>query len=512
MPRPQPSSLSLALLLLVAAVVALGPLAGCAKPEPEAEAEQKVAATFKLPMTTESDEARKSFYAGLDARDMGRFTEATEHMRAASAADPAWALGHLYAALSANSIEEFSNHLAAARANAAGATEAELAFIASVEKSFANDFEGQLAEAEKLAALAPESPRAWLQVASSQASLGRYEDERATARKVIETYPDFVPAYGVLVNSYLFNEPRDFAQAEEAARKIVELAADEQYSHDLLGDVHRAQGKLEAAHADYSRAIELAPDDGSPYQQRGHVNSFLGNYDEARADYQKAMDLSEPTIAAQYAIWKALVSVHAGDSPAAVAELEELVAAVDGMNVDKPKSAKIVALNNLATIATHHGMADEARGAIDRCRALMDERALEVGKEEFARSQKAQLAYQEGMLAARTGDYAGAAVRAEEFMKLVEPNVDPRKNEPAHEIQGYAALLQGDYAAAVGHYEQTDPANIYARYNHGLALEGAGRAEEAQAVFDDVAAHNFNFAGYALIRKDVMAKASAPTS
>ncbi len=506
MQRPDPSSLSLALLLILAAA-ALVPLAGCARPEPEDDPE--VAATFKMPMTTESAAAREHFYAGLEAGDMGRFTEATEHMRAASAADPAWALGHLYAALSSLSIEEFSNHLGMARETAAGATEAELALIASVEKGFANDFEGQLAEAEKLAGLVPDSPRAWLFVAGAQASLGRFVDERATAGKVIEMYPDFVPAYGVLVNSYLFNEPRDFAQAESAARKIVELAADEQNSHDLLGDVHRAQGDLEAAHADYSRAIELAPDNGSPYQQRGHVNSFLGNYEEARADYQKAMDLSEPTVAAQFGIWKALVSVHAGDSAAAVAELDGLIGAIDGMGVDKPASAKIFALNNIATIATHHGLADEARGAIDRCRALMDQRAAEVGKEEFARNQKAQLAYQEGMLAARTGDYAGAAAKAEEFMKLVEPNVDPRKNEPAHEIQGYTALLRGDHAAAVGHYEQTDPANIYARYHYGLALEGAGRAEEARAVFDDVAKHNFNFAGYALIRKDVMAKASA---
>ena len=42
----------------------------------------------------------------------------------------------------------------------------------------------------------------------------------------------------------------------------------------------------------------------------------------------------------------------------------------------------------------------------------------------------------------------------------------------------------------------------------GLAHEGAGNAEAAQAIFQDVAGHNFNFAQYALIRKEAMEKAA----
>ena len=132
----------------------------------------------------------------------------------------------------------------------------------------------------------------------------------------------------------------------------------------------------------------------------------------------------------------------------------------------------------------------------------------EVGTEEFRRGQEAQLVYYEGMLTARSGETELANEKAEEYMTLVAADTDPNKNRPAHEIMGLAALMDGDFEAAVGHYEQTDPANIYARYHFGLALEGAGEAEAAQAIFDDVAKYNFNFVGYAVIREDTLAKAS----
>ena len=112
----------------------------------------------------------------------------------------------------------------------------------SFQKGFENDDEAALAEAMKVVELVPDSPRGWLNVAFAQAALEDFDAERATAAKILETSPGFLPAYFQLANSYLFNEPRDFGQAEANAQKMVELAPNEQNSHDILGDVHRALG------------------------------------------------------------------------------------------------------------------------------------------------------------------------------------------------------------------------------------------------------------------------------
>lgn len=487
---------------LIAGVTMISMFFACAPPPQVA----KTPTVMVIPMTTESDEAKSHFLEGLRASDMGRFLEARDHFGAAVEADPAFALAHLGAANAATSLEEFTSHLSHALDRSQMASEAERSFIKYVKQGFDNDVEGQLMTAKGLVEVVPDSPRAWLLVAQAQAALGQYEDERASANKATKVSSDFVPAHVQLGNSYLFNEPRDFAKAEEHMQKVAELEPGEPQSHDLLGDVYRAQGKLEMAREAYTRAAELDPDQALPLQQRGHVNSFLGDYEQARADYDAAIKLGKANQGPSFAVWRALVSVHEGDSEAAVQELQELVKSIDTMDVPEQRGLKINTLQNIGTIATHTGMFGKAEKAIARCKKLMMEQADEVGTEEFRRQQTATIAYFEGMLAARQGDYPMATAKAEEFMKILEPDANPRKNEPAHEILGLASLLQRNYDGAVDHYQQTDPGNIYARYHLALAHEGAGNQEEAAQIFQEVASYNFNFAGYALIRKEALAK------
>jgi Flp pilus assembly protein TadD len=110
------------------------------------------------------------------------------------------------------------------------------------------------------------------------------------------------------------------------------------------------------------------------------------------------------------------------------------------------------------------------------------------------------------MLAARKGDFGTAVAKADEYMAIVEPDANPRKNEAAHEVMGLTALLQDDYAGAVEHYMQTDPSNVYAKYHLALAYKGAGEEEKAREILKEVADYNFNFVGYALVREGAMEK------
>ncbi len=496
--------------LMLAAPALLAALVACpGPPGGETTAPQAAVAEpiVNMPLTTASEEARARYMEGLQASDMGRFEDAQAALDAALAADPGFAMAHLVRAFNASSPEDFKHHLKAAGETAAGASESERLFIESVQRGDANDLQGMLELSQQLVELEPDSPRAWLQLAFAQSQMGDQEAARATYATVAETFPGFVPAYAALGNSYLFNEPRDFDKAEQYMQKVVELAPGEQGSYDLLGDAHRAKNRLAEARDAYTRAAELDPDSGSPLQQRGHVNSFLGDWDQARADYDAAAALSDPQIAAGYGTWRALVSVHQGDPAAAIAEFEELIGRADEMGLAAPLSAKIDYLDNIGAIARHHGLFEQAESALERNRTLRMERAAALGGESNQRDAEAALVYQEGLLAARKGDYDQAMTKAEEYMAVVEPNADPERNEPAHEMLGLAHLLKGDYQKAVEHYEQADPDDVYARYHLGLAYEGAGQSDKAQAIFQDVAQHNFNFVGYALVRKDAIAKA-----
>jgi Flp pilus assembly protein TadD len=102
-------------------------------------------------------------------------------------------------------------------------------------------------------------------------------------------------------------------------------------------------------------------------------------------------------------------------------------------------------------------------------------------------------------------------------MAQMEPVQNPRKNELAHAPLGIVALRQKRYDEAVQHLDVTLSTYIrdggtyswetYCLYQHGLALEGAGRQADALARFKTVAGLNFSTVGAALVRKDALAKA-----
>ena len=472
----------------------------------EAGAEAGMDVVMVMPVTTSSEAAMALFNQGQHAMDMGRGIDANEHFKAAVAADPSFAMGHLRVANTANSFAEFAEALEAAEAVAEGASEAERIQIEFNRKALDNDAEGQLQLAQQLVEAQPESPRALLMLAGIQSGLRQMDEARASAMKATQLSPSFVPAYGFLGNNYIFSEPKDFDKAVENMRMVVELAPDEQNSYDFLGDALRAQNDLTGAGDAYTKAHELDPENAGPVQQRGHVNSFLGDYDAARADYDASIQLARAGQGPSFAVYRALVSVHAGDPGAAIDELTELAAAIDGMDVPGPRGLKIFALTTAAQIALHHNMFDAAGPILEQRAPLMIEQAEEIGGDAVMRGNQANNAYWAGVLAARQGDYEGAAAKAQEFMTLLEPDANPRRNEPAHDLLGLTSLLQSDYEGAITHYGQANPNNTYTQYHLGLAHEGAGNTTEAQEIFAGVVYNNFNSPGYALVRKDVQAK------
>jgi tetratricopeptide (TPR) repeat protein len=291
-------------------------------------------------------------------------------------------------------------------------------------------------------------------------------------------------------------------------QRAVELRPDEPNPYDFLGDVHRAQGQLEKAREDYTMAAQRAPDDASPIQQRGHVNSFLGNYDAARADYQKSMDMARSNQSPSFAVYKAFVNLHADNAQAAIDELTALTAQIDQMDVPGRPGLKAFALNNAIQIALHHGLNDQAASLIAEWAVIMRQQAEQAGTDPARRGQEAAIAYWEGRLAANRKDFATASQKADAIATLLEPDANPRKLEPVHELRGFIALGQGNAAEAVAHFRQGNPTTTYTTYMLAVALEAAGQTDEARRTYNDVATNYFNSVDFALTRKAAQSKAN----
>ena len=496
---------------LAVVLASVGWSAGAAAQDPRAALDPITSAVIKHPITTSSAAARARFLEGLREFDLGRFIDANVHFKAAVAADPDFAFAYLNVANTANSLADFKTNLALAEQHAAGASEAERLQIQMTRKGFDNDLAGQLALGQQLVEKYPDSPRAWLALAGAQIGLNKNEDARASITKALELSPKLYVAHATIGNDYIFGEPHDFTKALEHMQAAEALAPDESNAHLLVGDAYRAQRNLEKARDEYLRGHELDPKSAVLLVKAGHANTFLGDYTAARADYDSAMAVGRANEKAAYAPFRAYVSVYAGDPEAAITELNQLVASVDGMGVPDPKANKVAALTNVVVIATHTRNRAAAERALKQLEPLLMQQADEAANPAFKRGQQAQIAYLEGWTAARRGDYASAQKQADRINQLLAPDANPRKLEPMHQLEGFIALYQRKNTEAAAHLRQGNLLDPYIKYQFAVATEGAGDPAQAKKLFREIADYNFNALGFALIRRDAQQKASPGT-
>ncbi|MDH3769340.1 MAG: hypothetical protein OES99_12945, partial [Gammaproteobacteria bacterium] len=153
---------------------------------------------------------------------------------------------------------------------------------------------------------------------------------------------------------------------------------------------------------------------------------------------------------------------------------------------------------------------DTANSVIAQAAALMRQQAEDVGTPEFSSAQEANIAFLEGMLAARMGDTEGAQANAAAFERHSVTNTNPRKLERMHEILGMSDFYQGDFAGAAKRLAAGDVVNnMYTKYHLALANDKAGNPAEASRLFNELAAWNFNGPGYALTRGEILARAAS---
>jgi tetratricopeptide (TPR) repeat protein len=465
----------------------------------------------EIPVTTASAAARLDFEAGQAAADRGDAQRANALFKHAVTLDPGFAYAWLNLANTSLSAQEFNSALETARRNGASASEGERLLVDIGLTFIDNDADKRLELSRRLVEQYPASPRAWLNLGFALGGLNRNEEARDAMRKAEQLAPDMPLVHTSLGFNYLFGDPKDYAKARDSMEAAVRLEPGEDNYHVNVGDVHRGENELEAANAAYQRAVNLDPQNGIALLKLAHINSFLGSYDEARRNYDAGIAVATEQNRATYANFKMFTYLHAGDIDGAIGGLNRLAADVDSMDMpdDQRIGARILTYTNLAQVALHGGRYDEGERAIAGLAAALRANAQSVNKEEFTRNQEATIAYWEGQLAARRGDYAAALRLAKKNKELVDPDANPRKLENYHEVLGLVHLLQKDYAKAAAEYRQANLTVMYTKYHLALALEGAGQRAEARALYKEVGEWNFNTVDFALVRRDALSRATA---
>jgi tetratricopeptide (TPR) repeat protein len=450
------------------------------------------ASVAMLPMASSSEAVKMHAMLGQRALDMNRPAEAAQHFRQALAADPTSAFAQLGAANATTSFAEYDAALRAAAKLAANASPAERLQIDIARKSLVNDFAGAEASARELVSAEPKNSRSYLALASVQSQMGKEVEARRTLERAIDVAPNFALTYRQLAYSYMTAQPVDPTKAGPFVAKLVALEPMEAQSFITQGSYYRATNHLPLARTAYSRAAQLDSTLALPLQQRGHAASFLGDYDAARADYDAAIKLGKQNEAGTYLVFRALVAAHAGNPKQAIAELDSIVSRVDQMSLPDPLSAKLGAVDAEVQLAIQVGDFASAAHAIAQRTPLVRKQVAGASDETVKKIADADIAFYDGLLAARQGNAATAKAKADEIRSILAATKDPQKDQRVHEILGVLALEQKDFKAASEHLAAANQNDTYVMYERALALEGAGRGAEAKALFKQLSQYNFN--------------------
>jgi tetratricopeptide (TPR) repeat protein len=452
--------------------------------------------------SSSSNEALTSLQQGMKFYDLNENKKARGYFEKAIQQDPKLTMGYLLLADQATSPGEFVKYLDQAKENMANASDWEKMYYAYNETFLNDNLNKRLEAAQKIVSKFPDVPRAYLMLGNAYAESNDFAHARLNYQKAVTIDPKWSAAYNALSNSFLFQEPKNFKQAEANAVKLTELAPESSGSFILLGDTYRAQNDLKKAYEAYSKAVMLDPESPAALYKRGHAQTFLGEYEKARADYQQAGSLDvSPGFAIQCISFTYLYQDEAGKALQVL--LDEAQRTGDMGDANRAMVDKFQLLSTAAQIAFHTGDANKLLSIVNMLEPISESMGNSIGTNEGKIIQQGNILFWKGMTKTLNKDLMNAMAKATEMKNLVDPIQNPRKLEGYEQLLGHINYYQKNYKEAAEHFAKTDPLDIYDRYWLARSYESAGKKEKAKAIYSEIANYNFNNVGFALVRNDV---------
>lgn len=484
---------------LVLVLVLVLVLSGCGSTSPE---------DTDIPVTTDESDARAFFLQGRDAYDVERREDASALFDKAIAADTTFALAYLYRAMVAETPEEVRHFTTLASRHSSSASEGEQLLIAMQSAVVQGDLAARNSVARLLRQRFPRGPRALYVCAMVEAENKNPYEERSLLEAALDLNGLFAPALRAIVNSYLFEDPRDEREAERHAQRYVQFYPEEADAHILLGDVYRAGMRLEEARGEYTRATVLARDSYLAYIKRGHALTFIGLYADARKDYARATELGVGAGKAVAANYRTFTWLYAQDLATAIEENAAVLHTLPLLGFDEASDFQPYynTWYYRFRMCMEAGKFDEAEKALAACARFARALAKQAENQNFFRTTESEIALLEGQLALARGEIVAARGHTDRSVDFLRPIRSARKWENTELLKGQIELAENRPGAALDHLNEANQDLIQVRYYRAVALDALGRRSEAQHLFRDVANWHFNDVEYAIIRHKASAR------
>jgi tetratricopeptide (TPR) repeat protein len=447
----------------------------------------------KVPITTQSDEARQLYLKGRDLAERLRATDAYEQFRKAAAVDKDFALAQLGLANSAPSAKEFFAALKQATSLAGRASEAERHMILGLDAGVRGDPAGQKAHYDKLTAAFPRDERALNLLGGYHFGRQEYEQAIAAYEKAIAVNPGFSQPYNQMGYAYRFLGRND--EAEKAFQKYIELIPDDPNPYDSYAELLMKLGRFDESIRSYEKALSVNKHFVASYIGIGLDQIYLGQSARARETFGKLEQIARNSGERRAAYAQTAFSyIDEGNTAEAVKAVEKMKALAKQEGDTATLSGDA---NLLGNIYLEAGRPDEAQARFAEALQLAEAANTPPDVKEAARRQDL---FDLARVALARGDVAGARAKADAYASAVARRKIPFEVRQSHEIAGMIALQEKDYARAVSELTQANQLDPRVLYHLARAYQGKGDGKAARETARQAAEHNgLNF-NYAYVR------------
>ncbi len=464
------------LLAAAAAVATVLVPSGCAKkeaPAPAAEAAPPSTSGKKIPITTSSEAARTAYLKGRDQFEKLLITDSIAQFQQAVALDADFALAELALANAAPSGKDFFDHLNRAVVLADKASDGEMLLIMAARAGANGEAAKQKEYLDELISKYPDDERAQFAVAGWYFGQQDFPQAIAHYEKATTINPDYTTAWNLM--GYAYRQNGDFASAEKAFQKYVELIPQDPNPYDSYAELLMKMGRFDDSIAQYRKALAIDPNFVNAHQgiamdllYEGKPDAAAAELDEigkkARNDGERRTGLFALTV----------VRLDSGKMAAALENVDRQYALAEKSN-DVPGMAFDQALKG--NILLQMGKPDPAKAEFEKGVALIEGSNL---SQQIKDNAKLVLHYNLARVALAKKDFATAKTEADEYRVGAAASTNAFQVKQSHELDGIVALAQKDYDKAIAELQQANQQNPQNLYRMCEAYQGKGDSARAK--------------------------------
>jgi len=483
--------------------------AGCAKKEAPAPAAVEAAPTpaggEKIPITTSSADARAAYLQGRDEFEKLLITNSIAQFQKAISLDENFALAELAMANAAPTGREFFDHLNRAAVLSEKATDGEKLLIMAARAAANNDAAKQKDYLEELVRDFPNDERA--QFALGGWYFGQQDFKQAVAHyeKATTINPGLTTAWNL--KGYAYRQDGDYANAEKAFQKYVELIPKDPNPYDSYAELLLKMGRFDDSIAQYRKALGIDPNFVNAHQGIAMDLLYAGKSADAvaeLAEIEKKARTDGERRTGLFAL--TVVYIDGGELAKALATVDKSDAIAE-KNKDVPAMAFDRGLKG--NILLEMGKPDQARAEFEKGVALVEGSNLSP---EIKENAKLGLHFNLARVALAKKNFAAAKTEADEFRKGAMIAKNPFQPKLSHELDGVIALAEKNYDKSIAELQQANQQNPQNLYRLCQAYQGKGDAGKAGESCRQAADFNtLPNQNYAFVRAKAKAGAGAPT-